>query len=478
MRQDWEIYPLYFVNEIAFLPIALLALLGLPALFLKRNRNAMALLLLVWAGGAYLLLTGIFTLHSPQLLYAASPPAAVLCVMALNAIPRYRLRRVLWGVLFFFLVLQYVNLTLFSFGPVSRFELPILREHPAVKEQQNCGVTVYKDHISVGHYLLHPPQRGEVVTEMLFEKMLDYETNRKHPVGPVAWYQVISETPAHLSLDFYARHYQRIPLPLESDDAEGEAKTVRPFSAVKWESRSPEGTLPELAETEYVILKQDLKNDDITQLEEWAAFFSQHGFESISNNTFDSYGMSSAGYIHLMARREIPSLENNPDIFQSYELLMQDGASWLLTAEERTAAEQRYARLLQEYTHIQSLDEKVNLLGFHVKSTPENWHVLRLIVQATDVIIGELKISLRATVHPDDREKLPESYQEQDTFIWDFTPQPAAATWKPNQALVLSRPVMIAPLRYKLEIGVYEAGETAPEAGTVKTDWIDFGTPH
>ena len=100
-RQYWDVYPLYFINEIAFLPVVLVALLGLPVLLLKRNRNAMVLLLLVWVGGAYMLLTGVFYLRGPILLYACAPPAAVLCAFALDAIPRYRLRRALYGGCYF-----------------------------------------------------------------------------------------------------------------------------------------------------------------------------------------------------------------------------------------------------------------------------------------------------------------------------------------------------------------------------------------
>ena len=474
LRDYWDVYPLLFVNEIAFLPVAILALFGLPALLLKRNRNTMSLLLLVWMGGAYLLLTGMFTLRGPILLYACAPPAAVLCALALDAIPRYRLRRALWGVLFFFMALQYINLTLFSYGPLGRAELPVLAEHAAITDQQNQGLTVYKDQVFLGHYLLHPPQRGETITEVLFEKMIGFEKARQNPEGPVAWYQVVSETPAHLSLDFYARHYQKNSRPVD----EKEAPPLRPFAAVKWESRSPEGTLPELAETEYVVLKQGMGVEAITRLEEWASFFALHGFESIYNCVFDGYGLSQPGQVHLMARREIPSLNNNPDIFQTYALLVQDGASWILTDEERKNAEQRYARLIQEYTHIQPLNEKVNLLGFHVRSVPENWHVLRLIVMGTDLIVDEPKVWLRATVHPEDRESMLEGQQEQATLVWDFAPQPAASTWQPNKALVLARPVMAAPLRYKLEIGLCEKGQTSPVAGIVETDWVDFSAEH
>ena len=377
--------------------------------------------------------------------------------------------------LLFFLALQYINLTLFSFGLLGRVEIPVLADNPTITEQHNQGLAVYKDQVDLGHYLLHPPLREEAITAVLFDKILDYEKNRKTPAGPVAWYQVVSETPAHLSMDFYARHYQQM---ISTSSPEEEAVPTRPFAAVKWESHTPEDTLPELAETEYVVLKQGTDSSAVARLEEWATFFSRHGFESIYNGDFPGYGSSLPGYVHVMAHCDIPSLEDKPDIFQTYDMLAQDGTTLLLSEEERKSAEQRYTRLLQEYTHIQPLNERVNLLGFHVKSTPENWHVLRLIVQATDTVASEARIWLRATVHPEDKERQIEPLQGKNILVWDFTPQPDASTWQPNQAFVLCRPVMAAPLRYKLEIGIYEAGETVPAAGTVETDWVDFSAEH
>ncbi len=475
-----DVYPLYFVNEIAFLPITLLALFGLPALLRKRNRSAMSMLMLVWLGGAYVLLTGVFSLRGPILLYACAPPAGVLCAMALDSVPRYRLRRALWCVLFVFLGLQYINLTLFSYGPIGRADIPVLAENKTVTEQQNKGLTVYKDKVYMGHYLLHPPERGQAITEVLLDAMVNYEKNRSNPSGPVAWYQVVSDAPSYLSLDFYARHYQQVSgsVVTEKDEEGKEKKMARPFAAAKWECYSPEDTLPELAETEYLVLKQGLDSAGVGQLEAWAAHFSSQGFESIYNKTFAGYGLSSPGYVHLMTRQEIPSLASNPDLFQIYELLRQDGTLWLLSEEERKAAEQRYTLLVQEYSHVQPLSTKVNLLGFHVKSVPDNWHVLRLIVQATDAIPGGTRLWLRATVHPEDRGRMIAHHSGQDTLIWDFAPQPEPTAWKPNQALVLCRPVLAAPLRYKLQIGICEGGQPEPAAAAVETDWVDFGAEH
>ncbi len=471
-----DVYPIHFVNEVAFLPLALVALLGLPVLVLRRNRNAMTLTMLAWAAGSYLLLTGVFALRGPLLLCATAAPGALLCVMALDAISRYRLRRALWGLMMFLFALQYVNLTLFPYGPVSRLEIPALNDHPAVTDYGNRGLTLYKDRVDLGSYTLHSPERGEVITEAIYETMLDYENKREELDGPVAWYQVLSETPAHLSMDFYALHYRPTPNPLQPDSsAKPELAPRRPFAAVKWESRTPDALLPELAETAYVVMKQDLNGPYIEGLETWALFLKSHGFESIFNRSFNGYGKAAPGYVHVMARKETPIPgDNAADIFALYDLLDRDGKHWLLSDEEREEAERRYARLVEEYTRVQALTEQVNLLGLHVKSGAENWHVLRLIVQATEPLAENLTIWLRATVHPEDQEHLLQAHEEKETLVWDFAPKPETTNWQPNQALVLSRPIMAAPLRYQLEIGLAEAEKKERPKGIVETEWVDF----
>ena len=474
LQRDWHVYLFYMVNEAVFFPLALGAFGGLFALLRRRNRNRMTVMLLIWLGGAYVLLTGMFTVRSPQLLYPLMPPVAVLCALALDAVARYRLRRALWVLLVLFFAVHYINLTFFSYGPLKRLELPVYRTHPVVTARGNRGVTVYKDRVNLGHYTLHPPERGEVITEAVFERMLEYEHNRETLDGPVAWYQVVAERPAHLSMDFYARQYRPAPNPLQPHVDEDSVTPRRPFASVKWESRTPEDTLPELAETAYVVLKRDLEGDYGAGLESWAMFLKPHGFESIFNRRFAGYGKATPGYVHVMARKDIPAPDEVTDIFELYELLDRDGKHWLLTDAEREQAEKRYAQLIEAYSRVRPLNDTVNLLGFHVKKAADNWHVLRFVVQARETIEEDAVIWLRARVHEDDREALHDVHAAQETLAWHFTPTPATSTWKPNQALVLTRPVMAAPARYRFQIGIVPPDQTERPETVVETDWVDF----
>lgn len=467
LQRYWDVYPLYLVNETLFLPLALVAAAGLLAMPLKRNRMLLTPLMLVWLCGAWLLLTALFTLRSPRFLYAAAPPAAFFCVLALDAIGRKRLRRAAWCLLFAVLGVSFINLSFLPLGPLRRVELPLLRAHPAVAARGNRGLAVYKDHINAGHYQPQPPIRGESIAETILASMAAYEARRTQPEGAAAWYQVVASTPAHLGLPFYARHHTPPPL------AEGVA-AARPFAAVKWESRQPEDTQPELAETEYVVLKPDMTGDYIRRLEDWASFFMPYGFESILNTWFEGYGPAAPGYVHVMARKEVPSLDQVRNLFDLYDLLERDGRDWLLSDEERMDAEQRYARQVSQYDDARPLGGGAALLGFHVRRRAEDWFTLQLIVHVRETREQPLRVWLRATPHAEDRSRLMAPQQALAELVWDFDPHPPTTQWQPNQALVLSRPIMTKPLRYQLDIGLFDPEQQERPDTMVETEWVSF----
>lgn len=468
-RLHGEVYPLYMVNEVAFLPLVFVALAGLLATPLKRNRTLLTLLLLAWLCGAWLLLTGLFNLRSPRFLYAAAPPLAFFCVMALDAIGPMRLRRAAWCALFVILGITYVNLSFFPLGPIRRIEVPLLTDHPAVTGRGNRGLTVYKDTVDTGHYQLHAPHRGENITETLFTRMIVYEQERRRYHGPVAWYQVVASAPARLGLPYYAHRH--------APPAHEENSASRPFAAVKWESRQPEDTLPELAETEYLVLKPDMEGDYIARLEAWVAFFKPYGFESILNTRFDGYGRATPGYVHVMARKDIAPLDEVRNLFDLYDLLERDGQDWLLSDEERMEAEQRYAQQVRQYGDGQPIGGGASLLGFHVEQQAEDWFVLRFIIHVREPNPDPLRMWVRARFQEEDQPQLLTPHQEMQAIVWDFDPMPPAGQWQQNQALVLSRPVMARPLSYQLDIGLYDPGRQAAPSVIVTTEQVDFAAP-
>lgn len=509
-RLFWRRYMIYLVNEALFLPLALTALAGLPALFLKRNRSMLPVLLVAWPAGAYLLLTGMFALHSPRFLYGMAPAAALLAVYALDAIPRLRLRRALWGLLLVFLAVQFINSSIVALGPIRRLELPLLAGNSDVRLGGNTGLTVYKDRIYTGRYIIHPPDPRTPVTETLLAAMTEHEQQRQDPAipdGAAAWYQVVSPVPAPLGVEFYARQLSLPPTPVAAEPGEGEKADLdegegkpddqgqeegesvpqepsleeavltpaRSFAAVKGPSLKPEATQPELAETGYVIVYQPLKGPYIASLEESVSYFYAQGFNSLFHSGVEGDRPGMPGMVHVLARREYPQPEEIQDLFALYEMLDLDGKLYLLSDAERATLEARYADKVGRYTPIQALHNGVSLLGFHAEPTVPDWFMIRLVVHVTETPGKDLRVWMRAVVHEEDRASLFDVQREESVLCWDFTPELPATQWRPKQALVLSHSVMARALRYQVEIGLYASGEAERPDTPLTTEWIDFG---
>ena len=527
-RRYWQRYPLYFINDVAFLPLALVALLGAPMLFRKKNRKILLPLLAAWLGGSYLLLTGLFALNSPRFLYGIAPAAALLAVFALAAVPLLRLRRALWGLFVIVLALQFVNISVAPFGRVARMEIPLCTADADVVRRDNGGLTLYKDTINTGRYRIHPPVAGERAAERVLAAMAAHEAARsgmEKGDGAALWYQVVSPVPAPLGIDFYALRLPQAgpaPTPGEGEgeeeitgegeregegegeaegengkegESEGEAEREKGkegegegeeenmgkmppagrFAPIKGQSLRPEDTLPELAETRYVILYQPDGDDSIAKLEEAVLFFTRQGFKSLFQQAGDGDAGSAKGYIHVLARHEFADPDAVTNLFDLYDLLEQDGRNYLLSEEDRTEVEQRYAALVSQYTEVRPLSEDINLLGFHVKALIDDWSVIRLVVHVKETPKTDVRVWMRGRPREEDRGKLFDAQQAHPWLVWDFSPEPPATAWKRNQALVLTRPVMAHPLTYELEIGLFDPDKESEPRDKFSTEWVEFG---
>jgi hypothetical protein len=103
---------------------------------------------------------------------------------------------------------QFINSSIVALGPIRRLELPLLAGNSDVRLGGNTGLTVYKDRIYTGRYIIHPPDPRTPVTETLLAAMTEHEQQRQDPAipdGAAAWYQVVSPVPAPLGVEFYAR---------------------------------------------------------------------------------------------------------------------------------------------------------------------------------------------------------------------------------------------------------------------------------
>lgn len=474
-RRYWKRYLFYAVNDAVFLPMIVVCLAGLPTLLLKRNRNALSLLLLLWVVGTYVMLLGVFSIHSPRFLYAGLPPVAFFAAMALDAIAVKRLRVAVWGIFLVVLLLQFINISLYPLGPLRRLEVPLLSQEEDVIAQGNTGLAVFKDVINTGHYSIHPPIQRPNITEQVLESMTSYETGRQSHTNTPAGYQVVSSVPGGLGIDFYVQWQHGIQGPHTLSQAGELTQRKCLFESVKPTSKLPEDTLPELAKTDYVILQLP---QVIDAMENVVYFFMKHGFTSIFHKGYCDNTSAHAVWIHVLAKENTSLRQHIRDIFELYALLLRDGSLYHLSDDERKALEDRFTQEVQQYTMMQPVNNQIDLLGIHIKRSVPDWFLIRLLFHVSTDVTRPVRIWLRAKPHPDDIPYLFEEQHGSSELIWDFDPYPPADTWKKNQAIALFRPVMAKSIRYQLAASVASVNHPNKPETIIESEWIDFSKVH
>ncbi|NLN92546.1 MAG: hypothetical protein GX130_04445 [Candidatus Hydrogenedens sp.] len=466
-------YMFYAVNNALMLPLAAVSALGVLALLFKRNRNFLSFVLLSWLVSLWVLLTGVFALHSPRFLYPMMPVFAFFAFLALNTLSNTRIYRAAWALVFIILSVQFVNLSFLPPTLALRLELPVFEEEEAVSSRGNQGLALIADEIQTGHYLIHPPHREQPITGKVVAAMKHCDKNLNAPDQAVAWYQVVSREPSLLALDFHTRTFPRQKW-FGIGESEETEEQLRPLAAISEEVREAADTLPEISGAEFVILEHSDAEASTERLETDAAFFMQQGFWPVFSEAFTPSAISPAGGILLMVRQPMRSLEECTDLFSLYDLLDRDGREWLLSDDERMEAEQRYTGAIRSYTTSRPLNKGIHFLGIHLARATNDCYVIRLIIHARQQPEEGLRVWLRAVPESASSES-DDSLLSHDPGNWDFDPQPPSGKWGQNQALVLSRPVIVPQAgSFHLEIGIYDPEKEDRPVPVLETEVLDF----
>lgn len=463
-------YLFYAVNNALFLPLALLSALGVCALLLKRNRNFLSFTLLLWLLVLWALLTGVLALHSPRFLYPVMPVFAFFAFLALDALSSTRIYRAAWAVVFVLLLVQFVNLSFLPSAVAMRLELPFFEEEEAVASRGNKGLVLISNEIQTGHYLIHSPQRESPVSGKLVAAMKSCDAYLNPPDQSVAWYQLVSNRESLLGLDFYTRTFPRERWFGFGESEDKEEDSSRPLAAINEEVREAADALPDISGAEFVILQHSDGDNAEAALEKDAAFFMQQAFSPAFSTEFPPAGMHPGGRILLMARQPMRSLEECTDLLSLYDLLDRDGREWLLSDDERMEAEQRYTEAIRSYTSSRPLNKGIHFLGVHLAKATRDCYIIRLIIHAQQPPREGLRVWLRGIPENTEGAAISDTLQN-----WDFDPYPASSDWAQNQALILSRLVLVPEAAaFHLEIGLYDPSEEDRPVPVLETEVLNF----
>lgn len=472
--RDWPVYLVLAVNGALFLPTALLAAAGALALLFHRNRNRAVLLSLLWAAGAWLALTCLFTIQNPRLLLPVLPAAALFAAMAFHLVPGCRLRRTVMIVFGAAVLFQFANLTVFGLGPL---EIPVCGDRPEVRRYGDRGLVLFKPHLATGMYNAHPPRRGVSALESAFARMAARErtrdTQRRAEHAAVA--VVAEDGPARLGVAFHARHHDPGVNPLRPvylDDLSASPVPLAPAEPLQVSGpdalSAPEGGGPE-----YVLLWPGMEGDYAGRLEYWAMTLYAAGYDSLDHQWVPENGLLPGGWLHTLGRR-IPVTPATARTLFDVDALLRAPEGAALSGEARAALEARHVELVRQYQGTGLIGRGVRLLGVHVLPLFPGWSMMHLVLLPEETPDGARAVMALGVPRQEDLEKLPPAQRGQGWCNWGFFPTPPATEWRQNRTVILSRPIMAEPLTYRLRLALQDPQTGEPDVEPLETNWIDF----
>ncbi|NLV41961.1 MAG: hypothetical protein GXY15_12140 [Candidatus Hydrogenedentes bacterium] len=470
VERFWPVYAAHAVNEALFLPLALLAALGVPALLRRRNWNASSLLCLVWVGGAVLMLAGVFTLRNPRFLLPMLPALALLADRGFDLIPGRPLRAaatVLFGAAALF---QCANLSLLGLGPVAVPHDGLPAESRALG---NTGLVVFKPVVAMGNYTIHPPQREASAVLETFRDIALQERRRGAAEDPgPATVALVAERPARLGAALHARFFDPDPTPLRPTFLRAGDASLRPLRPGAVGEAPAELLTPPAVPPDHVLLWSPTDGDHTARLETWAAELHAAGYESLAHRRVPGRGALPEGWLHALCRRTPRTPETASTLFDVYDLLRDPAAA--LPDQVRIALEGRFADLLRPYQGTAPLGDGLRLLGMHVTPLFPGWAAVRIVLLPETAQQGDLALTVTATPRPEDLGKLPPVPRELGMYYWDFFPDPPSTAWRAGETVILSRQVMVESLTYRIAVTLRDAETGAPLAETVEAGALDF----
>lgn len=473
--ERWDAYVVYAINDVLFLPTFVLGLLGLIALRHRRNRTVKALVPWVWVFGAYLVMTWLFESKTPRYLAPVAPAFGILCTWALYQIPLVRVRQGAMLVFAAVLLFQYGNLTWFSYGEYARKEIPVFQSNNSVKWTVNNGLTVYKDLIVTGVYVIRPPVRGENSADRILSGIALYERRFPPDGNMTTRYRLVSRMSGQPGFSLVERHYGPEGNPVRPVNAGPGYDSPRYLEQITPEVRNPQQAMDRINETNYIVLKPGDGDEVDRRLMQWVAAFRPYGFQTIDHFYEPGYGKYWSSWYHVLARRPPVTLETARDIFDLCELKSYPAESPFVVPPrrrgelERRIYQERLARQGQEVP----FSDELKVLTIQVVSVAPGWYQIRIAFEVLKDLNNDYRVYVHASVTDDNREKVPLRFRKDRIIQWNFNPDPPTSQWKAGQIIALRRDVMAEPIPYHLAIGM--TGPTGNIYGNrISAGWVDF----
>jgi hypothetical protein len=357
----------------------------------------------------------------------------------------------------------------------ARKEIPVFQDNAAVKWCVNNGLTLYKDLIVTGVYVIRAPVRGENSADRILSGIARYERQFPADGNGTSRYRVVSRQSAQPGMSLVERHYGPAGNPMRPVDGRSSYDSPRYLAQILPEARSPAQAIGAIGETNYLVLKPGDDAEVDRRLMQWVGEMKAYGFQSIDHFFDPGYGKYWSSWYHVMARRPPMTLEAAADLFDLCELQTYPaGSSFAVPAERLGELEKRIYRARVAYRGKEiPFSDELNLLTIQVVPTVPGWYQLRIAFEVLKDLRNDYRMYVHAGVTDGHLEQVPERFRKGRIVQWNFTPYPPTSQWKAGQIIALHRDVMAAAIPYYLAFGM--TGPTGELYGNrITAGWVDF----
>lgn len=467
----WIRYPVYLANNGLFIPLALLAVLGMLTAWMRSAfRRSTLVYLFVWIFGSWLFFTVFLRSGTPRYALPVAPALAMFAALFVLALPGRIVRQCVGVLVIAVLLFQYGNITVQPYGALARASLPA-PVAPIEREARHFvddGLVLYKDHLTLSDaYGRLGPPRTDNDKERFFEAMIAHEKTLPVREGKYANYQKLRLR----GMPLYERHYWPGENPFRLASLGPEDIPERRFRLIHM-GLEPEHLLSRLPDTDYILYQADAAESETVA--EWLAFFGQRGFKPVASFESPAFGWVPKRINGVLAREiteelvmVTPETVATMNLTDLHELMESADFARLAPALQERVQSTFQSKLGAIATPF-PLHEAVTFLAAEVSKLEADLFQFRLYFRVNKAIDRDWRMLFHGFVVDADLPRLPPEKQEQGYVDWNFDPQPPTSSWEPGSVVVLTHQIRATPMVYQFKFGLFQDNELFGQTALLK----------
>jgi 4-amino-4-deoxy-L-arabinose transferase-like glycosyltransferase len=471
----WVAYPVHVINNALFLPLTALSVLGAALAWTRgRFRRFDTLILLLWVLGAWFLLQALLRWSTPRYALQVLPAMLLFASLAVLVIPWRRVRLAAGTAVLLLLLVQFVNMTFVTLGPLARVELPVVLSKDIQEKYGDPGLAVMKNMISGSNAFrrMSVPNQKNYKHE-IFGALVKAETSGPPRAGEFADYARLNM----LGMEFDEQHYWPEPNPFVTSHAASLPRPARKLrsTVLAYRFRHVE---PYLKDVDYLVYRATSQRQE----EYWIKSAEAHEFSLIHQYFEPQIGADPEYWYGVMAKGGGQALDLSTteavdalDFHALHQLVSTPAFARAPEASQRRARE-RYTTLLQAFTPHKMTDQ-ISLLNADITPLGDGVVRMRYVFRVDQLIERDVGIYLIGWIPEWDYGLLSEEKRARGEYFfdWHLLPAPPTSTWEPGSIQVVYQDITPNPIQHQLLVGLEAPGGEVIGQG-IQLGVTDFAT--